>query len=102
MQLILNARLNTKALDLSHELDFFEYLEKKLYFYNATNSKCATHNTKARDLSHELVDFVLPLSLAKISYILSVILEKISLPSFGEIFQFCHVKHGAVVDCSPI
>ena len=29
MQLILNARLNTKALDLSHELDFFEYLEKK-------------------------------------------------------------------------
>lgn len=41
-------------------------------------------HTKALDLSREL-DLVLPLSLAKISYIL-LTLEKMSLPSFGEIF----------------
>ena len=40
-------------------------------------------NTKTRDLSHEL-DFVLPLSLAKIRIFL--ILEKIPFSSFGEIF----------------
>ena len=41
-------------------------------------------HTKTSDLSREL-DLVLPLSLAKISYI-HLILENVSLPSFGEIF----------------
>ena len=82
------------------------FRKKTLYFYNATNSKCATQYKGAW-----LVAWTCNSAFAcqNISYIPSVILKKIPLLSFGEIvltsalnFQFFHVKHGAVVDRSPI